>query len=122
MKPEGDEFVALAEKSADTFSQTAAPGAWLVDIFPLCMPASITLNLILTELLQCNTSRPGSLAPNSSVLPRSGKLSMTIFIPSPTMMSKLLWLQALTMDPLLPAFCHRRNVTSHWSVVTEQIN
>jgi len=34
MAPEGDEFVALAEKSADTFSQAAAPGAWLVDIFP----------------------------------------------------------------------------------------
>ena len=34
MKPEGDEFVSLAEISADTFSQAAAPGAWLVDIFP----------------------------------------------------------------------------------------
>ncbi|CAG7851800.1 O-methylsterigmatocystin oxidoreductase Short=OMST oxidoreductase; AltName: Full=Aflatoxin B synthase; AltName: Full=Aflatoxin biosynthesis protein Q; AltName: Full=Cytochrome P450 64 [Serendipita indica DSM 11827] len=34
MKPEGDEFVELAEISADTFSQAAAPGAWLVDIFP----------------------------------------------------------------------------------------
>lgn len=36
MAPEGDEFVALAEKSADTFSQAAAPGAWLVDIIPWC--------------------------------------------------------------------------------------
>ncbi|KAG8836181.1 hypothetical protein FRC17_009524 [Serendipita sp. 399] len=34
MKQEGDEFVELAEKSADTFSQAAAPGAWLVDLFP----------------------------------------------------------------------------------------
>ncbi|PVG03919.1 cytochrome P450, partial [Serendipita vermifera] len=34
MKPENDPFVELAEKSADNFSQSAAPGAWLVDIFP----------------------------------------------------------------------------------------
>lgn len=50
MKPEGDEFVALAEKSADTFSQAAAPGVWLVDIFPSCMLATISRNLILTKL------------------------------------------------------------------------
>jgi hypothetical protein len=34
MKQENDPFVELAEKAADNFSQSAAPGAWLVDIFP----------------------------------------------------------------------------------------
>jgi hypothetical protein len=34
MKQEDDPFVELAEKVADNFSQAAAPGAWLVDIFP----------------------------------------------------------------------------------------
>jgi hypothetical protein len=34
MAPEGDGFISLAEKSADSFSQAAAPGAWLVYIFP----------------------------------------------------------------------------------------
>ena len=34
MKLEDDEFVKLAEIAAVTFSQAAAPGAWLVDIFP----------------------------------------------------------------------------------------
>ncbi len=34
MKSEGDEFVDLAERAADTFALAAAPGAWLVDILP----------------------------------------------------------------------------------------
>jgi hypothetical protein len=113
MKPEGDEFVALAEKSADTFSQAAAPGVWLVDIFPSCMSIAISRNLFLTHLVQCNMSLPGSLEPTSSVLLKSGKRSMTIFMPNPTTMSRPLWLQVLTTDPLLPAFSHQSNVTSH---------
>ncbi|PVG03918.1 cytochrome P450 [Serendipita vermifera] len=34
MKQDNDPYVDLAEKVADNFSQSAAPGAWLVDIFP----------------------------------------------------------------------------------------
>lgn len=41
MKLENDPFVGLAEKAADTFSQAASPGAWLVDLFPFCMLSSI---------------------------------------------------------------------------------
>ncbi|PVG03921.1 cytochrome P450 [Serendipita vermifera] len=34
LKEDNDPFVELAEKVADNFSQAAAPGVWLVDIFP----------------------------------------------------------------------------------------
>lgn len=69
-----DEYLTLVDKASEGITAVNAPGVMIVDFFPFCKMASCPYPWHRFIILQCDTSRGGSLVRLSSALQRRQRL------------------------------------------------